>query len=540
MTRPASVLARQTTGAGPLLGLALRRDKVMLPCWLYAAVGSVAVTGISFGKLYPTALSREVFAATINQSASLRAVYGPIFGTGIGGLTAWRMAAFGGVIVALMSSLLVVRHSRAEEETGRLELIGAGAVGRGAPLTAAVGTAVLGNLLVALLIPVAMIATGQDAAGSVAFGLAVACSGLVFTGIAAVVAQITETERAANGACGALLGLAFLLRAAGDAAGPGGPGWLSRLSPLGWTEQVRPYGGDRWWVVVLALVVAAALIAAAFALVSRRDLGAGLLPQRPGPATGAARLRSASALAWRLQRGSLYGWSAGALISGAVFGSLAKGVLSLFGGNAQIQQIIQRMGGQQSIVDAYLATMVNLLGMVAAVYAVQAALRLRGEEADGRAEPLLATAVSRLRWACSHLAYPLAGSAVLLIAGGAGTGVAAGVLLGDVGGRTASLVGAAAAQLPAVWCIAAGAVLVIGLLPRRTSAAWGILSVLLLISYLGPALKAGQWVLDLSPFTHIPRLPGAQFAAAPLLWLTGLAAVLAATGLAALCRRDLG
>ncbi|MEY9965081.1 ABC-2 type transport system permease protein [Streptacidiphilus sp. MAP12-16] len=533
--------AGSLSGLGVLLRLALRRDKVMLPVWVYAAIGSVAATAVSFRKLYPSTAAREQFAASINTSSSLRALYGPVHdGSSIGGLTAWRMGAFGGVVVALMSFLLVVRHSRAEEEAGRLELVGAGAVGRRAPLTAAVGTAVLGNVLVAVLIPVILIALGERASGSIAFGVSLGAAGLVFTGTAAVAAQLAETGRAANGLCGALLGLAFVVRAAGDAAGSNGPGWLVWLSPLGWTEQVRAYGGDRWWVVALALGCAAGLTAAAYVLVGRRDLGAGLLPQRPGPAVGAAWLRSPAALAWRLQRGSLIGWSLGFLIAGAVFGSLANGVLSLLQGNAQLEQIIRRMGGQQVLVDSYLATMTNLLGMVAAVYAVQAVLRLRGEETGGRAEPLLATAVSRLRWAGSHLAYPLAGSALLLLAGGLGTGVAAGAVLGDVGGRTTDLLGGALVQLPAVWFMAATAVAVVGLLPSRTSAAWGVLGGLLLIAYLGPVVHAGQWLLDLSPFTHVPRLPGSAFTVEPLLWLTVLAAALAAAGLAGLRRRDLG
>ncbi|MFC1407912.1 ABC transporter permease [Streptacidiphilus sp. N1-12] len=510
------------TGTATLLRLALRRDRVMLPVWLYASVGSLAATAVSFRRLYPTPASQQEFAATVNATDSLRAVYGSVHSGSIGGLTAWRMGTLGGVVVALMSFLLVIRHSRAEEEAGRLELLGAGATGRTAPPAAAVSTALLGNTLVGLLMPLVLISLGEPAAGSFAFGLAVACCGLVFTGTAAVAAQVFETGRAANGTCGALLGLAFLLRAADPS-----------LSPLGWIEEVHAYGGDRWWTLAPPLAAATAQLALASALVARRDLGAGLLPQRPGPARAADRLRSPAALAWRLQRGTLLGWSLGFLTAGTVFGGLAGGVRSLVGGSTQMLQVMQRLGGRPGVTDSYLATMAGLLGMAAAVYAVQAVLRLRSEEAEGRAEPLLATPVSRLRWAAGHLLHPSLGSLALLLAGG--LGLSAGAALSGVP-RTAHLLGGTLAQAPAAWLAAAVALALIGLAPTRTPLAWGLLGAALLISFVGPALNAGQWLLDLSPFTHVPAF---SVRAEPLLWLTALTAALTLTGLTALQRRDL-
>ncbi|GAA0690954.1 exporter of polyketide antibiotics [Kitasatospora atroaurantiaca] len=528
-------------GTGTLLRLALRRDRIMLPAWVYVLTASVASTAYTFGNLYDSGAARERFAAGMASNSSLRALYGPVFGSSIGGLTAWRMTAFGAALAGLMSILLVVRHTRAEEEDGRLELVGAGAVGRRAPLTAALLTALTANLLLAALVTAALTALGHAAAGALALGLALAACGLVFAGLAAVTAQLAETGRAANGAASAVLGLAFVLRAAGDASSTdSGPQWLSWLSPIGWAEQLRPFAGDRWWVLGLALGCAAALAGAAYALVARRDLGAGLLPQRPGPAAGVPTLRTHAALAWRLQRGTLYGWCAGFAVAGAVFGGVAKGVVELVGDNAALKDVLRRLGGQQAVLDAYLSSIMGLLGMIAAVYAVQAVQRLRGEETGGRAEPVLATAVSRLGWAGGHLLFPLLGSAVLLATGGLAAGLAAGAELGELGGRVQDLLGGALVQLPAVWLAAAAMLAIFGLLPRWTSAGWGVLAVFLVIGWLGPALQFDRLVLDLSPFTHLPRLPGGAVEARPLLWIGAAAALLAVAGLAGLRRRDLG
>jgi ABC-2 type transport system permease protein len=77
-----------------------------------------------------------------------------------------------------------------------------------------------------------------------------------------------------------------------------------------------------------------------------------------------------------------------------------------------------------------------------------------------------------------------------------------------------------------------------GLVPHVCAAvSWTALGLVVALSIFGRTLQLSHWVLDLSPFTHAPRLPGGAVAAAPLAWLSALAVVLAA-GLAALRRRD--
>jgi ABC-2 type transport system permease protein len=95
------------------------------------------------------------------------------------------------------------------------------------------------------------------------------------------------------------------------------------------------------------------------------------------------------------------------------------------------------------------------------------------------------------------------------------------------------------AQLPAVWVLAAVAVVLFGLLPRWAAAAWGALAVCLFVLLVGTTLQLNQWLLDISPFTHVPHLPGGHATATPLVALTAVAAALAAAGLAGFRRRDI-
>jgi ABC-2 type transport system permease protein len=375
-------------------------------------------------------------------------------------------------------------------------------------------------------------------AGSLTLAAVCGLNGLVFAGVAAVTAQLTEYARPANGMAFAALGGAFLLRAIGDTAT--GLSWLSWLSPIGWAERFQPFAGERWWVLLLPVALLVVLLVAAAALLVRRDLGAGVLATRLGPAAAAPWLRSPLALAWRLQRGTLLGWTIGAAVAGLSFGVIAQDIAQFASEDPETAKVLASLGGTGSITDIYLAAVLSWLALLAAGYAIQATLRLRAEEAELRAEQVLATATSRTRWAGSHLVVAAVGSAVVLGAGGLLAGLAHGIRSGDLAGELPRVLGAALVQLPAVWVMAAVGALLFGLLPRLVvGATWAVLAVVLFVTMFGEPLRLDRWVLDLSPFAHLPRLPAAAFTATPLAWLLATAVVLAAAGLAGFRRRDL-
>ncbi|MDQ0715064.1 ABC-2 type transport system permease protein [Streptomyces luteogriseus] len=524
--RPGS--SRQLAGTGTLLRFALRRDRVMIPVWI--AVNALMVLSMpgTLEGLYGTPAERADLIRQMETNSSLRAMVGPVFGDSLGALTAWRVGVYAGALAAVMSLLIVVRHTRDEEESGRQELVASGMVGRRASLTAALLAAVVANGVLALLVTAGL--AGQGTTGALALGLGIAAVGLVFATMAAIVAQLTESARLARGLTAAVLGAAFVLRAAGDSATDDGSSVLTRLSPLGWLENLRPYASERWWVLALFAGAVALQGAVAYALAGRRDLGMSFLPTRPGPASG--RLGSAGALAWRLQRGGVLGWSIGFFLAGVVYGGMTDGAADLVGDNAGARRIIERMGGQSGLTDAFLASMVGMLGLIAALFIVASVLRLHGEETSGRAEPVLANAVGRVRWAAGHLVIAFGGAALIMLLAGLGFAV-------GYGRETGPILGACLVQLPAVWVVGGVAVLLHGVLPRAALVAWGIAGAVLLIGWVGPALDVPQVVLDVSPFGHLPKLPGGSMQWGPVLVLTGLAVLLVSGGLAGLRRRDM-
>ena len=130
---------------------------------------------------------------------------------------------------------------------------------------------------------------------------------------------------------------------------------------------------------------------------------------------------------------------------------------------------------------------------------------------------------------------------LLLAVAGVATGLGYGLRAGPAGPQVARMTGAAMGQLPSVLVLAAVAIAFFGLLPGASvPGAWTALAVVVVINLFGPALQVSHWVLDISPFTHAPRLPGGTVTAAPLLWLCALALAACVAGLAGLRRRDIG
>jgi ABC-2 type transport system permease protein len=523
-------------GTGSLIRLGLRRDRWLLPSW---ALGFAAMAGFSASAtagLYPDVAARIEAAEIVNSTASLVALYGRIYDpSSLGSLALFKLTGFGAALIAVLMVVVMVRHTRAEEEAGRLELLGAGVVGRNAPLVAALVLTSGASLLIGVLTALALAAGGLPATGSLAFGLGWAASGLAFSAVAAVTAQMSTGRRAAVGLGLAVVAVTYGLRAIGDLAEEG-PSLLSWLSPIGWTQQVRAYAGDRWWVLLLPLGLWAALVPVAFALRARRDLGSGLLSDRPGPARGS--LTGVGGLAVRLHRGVLVAWAVGFVGFGLLLGSLATSV-SGFVTSPGFQDIIRRLGGEQTLINAFLAAELGILGIIVTAYGLTTAQHLRTEETAGHAEPLLATATTRSRWATSHVAVAAGGVALLMLLTGLAVGTGYAIDVGDVG-ALGDIVVAALARVPAAWVVVSLALAVFGWAPRLTGLVWGAYVAFIAIGEFGVLWDAPQWLMDLSPFVHSPRLPvNSSAALLPVTALTAVAAALTVVGYVGWRRRDL-
>lgn len=521
-------------GTGAMVRLGIRRDRWMLPSWI---IGLATVAGASAKAtvdLYPDLASRMEAAKAVNASAALIALYGRVYDpSSLGAVSMIKLTAFGSAIIAIVMVFVVTRHSRAEEECGRLELLSGGRLSHTAPLAGALVLACGASLVLGLLTTAWLVAAGLPAQGSLAFGLGWAATGMAFAAVGAVAAQLTTSSRAARGLGLVAIAVTYALRAIGDLAEPG-PSWLSWLSPIGWTQQVRAFAGDRWWVLAMPLLLSASLVLAAFAMRSRRDLGAGIFQARPGPARGS--IGNVWGLAVRLQGRTLAGWALGYAVGGFLLGSIASSVPD-FVTSQSARHFFEQLGGSQLLIDTFIGAELGILGAIAAAYGVSAADRLRGEELDGHAELLLATTSSRWRWAASHFAFAIAGVAVIMAIAGVAMGAGTALSLHD-GTQFARVLAVALAQIPAA-CVMTSLVMVLfGWIPQLTVATWGVLAAFIALGEFGELWHAPRWLMDLSPFQHTPRLPVTGSWALPLAALAVSALVLGAAGFAGWSRRD--
>ncbi|GAA3780420.1 exporter of polyketide antibiotics [Plantactinospora mayteni] len=537
----------QFTGTGRLVRLALRRDRIQLPLWILGTALVVFSMKSAVVGQFPTEKDRlGALRAVVDTPAILMFRNSPT-GLSDGDMLAFGALTFIAVVVGFMSTLAVVRHTRQNEETGRTEMIGSMAVGRRAPLTAAMIVVTGANLVLAVLSTLALIASDLPTAGSLAFGLGLGAAGLTFAAIAAVAAQIVEGARSANGIAASAIGAAYLLRGVGDAFGEVQPdgytmttAWPTWLSPIGWATLMKPYAGNRWWLLVLPVLLFVVLLWLAFALADRRDIGMGMIAARRGPARAVPRLLSPLGLAWRLQRATLIGWAVAFGVFGALIGSVASAASEAFDEGTGAARTLRELGGDGALTDSFYAAMLTMVGGMAAAYVVQAMLRVRAEEAGGRAEATLATGVGRLRWLGSHLVIAVLGAMFLLLFTGLLAGLLAGLNTDDVGGALGDLVPGAVAQMPATLIMIGYVVLVFGLVPRLAGAlGWLGLGVAVAFGQFGELLNLPQAVMDISPFSHVPALPVAEATATPLVMLAVVAVLLGGAGVALFRRRDL-
>jgi ABC-2 type transport system permease protein len=531
-------------GTVALTRLALRRDRITLPAWLAGLAAFTAIITAMSASGFPTRHDLVQATALMASNPAMR-MLGLASGASTGGYMLIRGYLTLAVLAAMMSIFTVVRHTRQAEETGRAELVGAAAVGRHAGLAAATIVAVSANVALAVLLSLAIVTMGQPAAGSLAAGASVGAVGIAFAGIAAITTQLASTTRAASGLAAAVLGLSFLASGVGNMAGTVDASglsvtsaWPAWLSPIGWGEQMRPFGGNLWWPLWPFALLFLLSVAAASVLVARRDTGEGLLPQRPGHPHASPRLRGPAGLAWRLQRGTFVGWAVGMLGFGLVLGSIVGQAKDATGAAAQWYA---RVGGTHVLVAAFRTSMIAMSAMAVSIYVVQVLLRMRAQEAEGQVEPVLATGVSRLRWVVSYAANAFAGAVALALAFAVGMGLTAGAVLGDIPGELRTLTGASLVQLSGIVVIGAIVIAATALIPRWAGAvSWAILTTAVLAGPLfGTTLKLPQWGQDLSPFTHVPRVPADALSAAPMLALGAIALGVLAVGWAAFRRRDL-
>ena len=531
-------------GAWQLLRLALRRDRIKIGLWLVIILGTILAVVPAVKEMYAEPAARQQYAATMSDSMIGRLYGGVLDGDSLGAVVMVESYAFTATLIAFMAGFMVIRHTRANEESGSLEILQSANVGRYASLTAAVLLAATVSVVIGVITGIFFsLFDDFDGRSGWLLGAAFAGVGVSFAAIAAVCAQIVSTSRGANALVGAIIGLAFILRGIGDALaatinGQVYSAWPAWLSPLGWGQQVYPFTRQEAWVLLIYIVFSLAMLILAYRLLIKRDLGAGILGVRSGSSRASRYLGSSVGLAWRMQRASIAWWTIILLFMGVLYGSMVQEFKDMLSSSEFMKSYITALGGEGEAVQAFLIAMIGITSVVAAGYVVSATLRVRTEESAGRLEPLLATATSRIGWLMAHIGLVLLGTALMLIVLGASTAVTATIVTGD-NFSVVDYVMSALAYWPALAACLGVAVLTLGAIPSLAYViGWGLFLFALMISQLGALLQLPNWLQGMSPFYHVPAVPSESYDLQVLLVLLIIAFVTTIIGVVGYRKRD--
>jgi ABC-2 type transport system permease protein len=523
------------TGVGHLLRLILRLDRLRLPLWLVGLGGTIMASALAVPPLYDTPEKVAGYATAIGVSPVNYLMSGRQAGLDtLGGIVANEISQVAQVGICLMVVFLVVRHTRAEEESGRAELLRSTVVGRHAATLAGLVYGVASALLIGVITTASMLAAGLAVDGSITYGTGLTLLGVAYTAVTLVAVQISTSARGALGLAGAAVAVGYLLRGVGAMEDNA----LVWASPFGWAQRMDAFGDERWCPALLLLAATGLLLASAGWLTARRDFGGGLLDTRPGSPRAGWLLHTPFGLVARVQRGLLLGWAIGLTLLGLLYGAVIPTIPDLIASNPDMADVVGASGADEdALVDAFLAYIFVFMAVISCGAVVASVLRLRTEEETGRAEAVLATPVSRTTWlaATTGVAFLAITKITVLM----GLGLALGYALGTgEWDQVLPQVGGQLAYLPGTLVIGAFAVALYGLLPRGTGLAWAAVAFVAFQVMLGELLGLPDVVDAISPFSHLAEVPVDDFAVLPFLTLILVASALVGAGWWGYRRRD--
>ncbi|HEY6645866.1 MAG TPA: ABC transporter [Mycobacterium sp.] len=479
------------TGVPSLLRLALRRDRIRLSVWIAILTLMMVYAPNAVKLAYPEEPQRLARVNLLKTPAGMM-LGGPMFGgneTDLGAMMANELVLTLIVAASILSISTVIRHTRAEEESGIAELVSSSVVGRYARTYAALILVGGVNAVLAVTMTLAMASTGFAIVDTAAMCLGVTGVAMVFGAVAAVTAQLWRQARTATGAAMAALAVAALVRGIGDVINNSGSA-LSWFSPIAWAQQMRAFVDLRWWPFALLVGLAVALMALAAWLESRRQYDDGNIPST-GEKPNARPITGVFGLHLTLQRGQTIGWTVGLFLGGLAFGSMTKSLLDAAKDNPLLARVLTAQG-----TDGVYTTMTQFLAAAATAYVVTAVLRVYSDEQSGLGEAVLAGAVSRWRWLLTAVASALVGSIVLMFFAGLGNGLGAGLTLGEPG-TIVKLTLAGLAYVPAMAVLAGVAAFAVAV--KHAWIGWLAVTFVVVSLYLGALLRLPRWLIDLSP-----------------------------------------
>lgn len=516
------------------LTVRLIRRSTLLTALALACYAAVEILVIE--KTYPDDASRAALM-TFGDFPVLRVLQGVPYSVETGALAAWDSGWMMSLVVGGWAITTTTRVLRGDEDEGRAEVVLAGPVRPSRMLACQAATLLAAGGVLGLAVGLAMAASGAPVTSSLLFGAAIAGLCAAFVALTSVASQVFASRTRALGVSAGLLGAALLLRMAANSADA--RSWLAWVTPMGWTDQLRPFGDDRVPVLLVPVVVVAGLVGCAVTLRVRRDSRTGIVRERGVRRSHAWGLTSPLAFAWRANLGVLCAWAVGLTLWGLATGALVPSVNDFVESDPAFRDILAGMGMDVSdLSKGFVGLTATIAGVALSVYAASRVGAARAEESSTRLDHVMTRSVKRWRWLGGHVLLTLV--SVLLLAGLAGGATWAGAVTMGADLSVRDSMAAVLNTVPVAVVFGGLAVLVLGLAPRATVAVAASAAVLAYVLQLvGPTLSWPTIIVGASPFWHLRAVPVEAFEPTAAVVLVAIGAVASAVGMVAFERRDL-
>lgn len=520
----------------------LKRDRLQLLGWILGLVVLCVATAGAFNELFATPEDLMGMVMTLDNPAMI-AMLGPLYAETVAAIYSQNMMVFVAMGIGIMNIFMVTRHTRADEEEGRLEVLRSLPIGRTTILQAVLVNSVLINSIIGLLIGLGVGVIGVEAGpigsgvtdfnGAMLFGAVMGITGLVFATFTAFFAQLSSNNRTVLSYAFAFLGGMYLLRAVGDM----NLEVLSIISPLGLGFRTEVFVNNHWWPIFVLLITSVLLGVLALHLNNVRDLGAGFIAEKPGKSHGGRLLGTPFGLAWKLTKGQIIGWGVTAFVLGASYGSIFADIETFISGNEMFQQIFIGID-DADLTMGFMSFVVVMMALIAAVPVVAVLLKVKSEEKKNRLEHVLARSVSRSEALLSYGKIALLTAPLMLLLVALGLFLASAAVM-DEAIAFGSMLIAVMVYLPALWMLLGVAMCFVGQLPKFAGLAWAYVGYSFIVVYLGQLLSMPDWVSYTTPFGYIPAYPMEEIQVLPLIGLIVVGIGLGVVGVMGYRKRDI-
>ena len=527
---------KRFANTGTLFRFTLRRDRIFLPLWMVGIVAFVVLGAPLTTQVVTSPAELAMYAETMRNPAMI-ALSGPVYAQPYtyGVMYTQLMTVWILILIGAMNIFLVSRHTRKDEEDGKLEVMRSLPVGRVSTLSSIWLVTFCTNFFIGFLGAVGLALLKIESmtlGGCLLLGGIFFTVGLFFAAVAMLFSQLCSSARGMIGGCFLVLGIFYLIAALGNVSG----GALVYLSPFSMIFKASPFAKNHIWPILVIFIATLIIAAVAMYLSTRRDLGAGLLPQRRGRAHASASLSSPFGLAFRLVRKTATSWVIIMFILGASYGSVFGDFESFISQSELFQMILGTEDGTNPLLN-FMTYITLVMSLVTSIPVINCTLKLRSEEKKQRLEAVYARSVSKTGLFLPYIIIAMILSILLQLALALGMYLAANASM-DATFSLADVIMAGLVKLPGIWLFVGVSTLLTGLLPKLTSLVWLYWGISFFVIYIGRMMDIPDVFNKMTAFGLLPNYPIDHLQVMPILVVSAIAIVLLILGMVCYEKRD--